>query len=211
MKNLKSALLVCSMMGFGYIRAQSYEVQVLALNIAKYTTMVKTVKEVKETYKILTEWYGKIEGVADGDLKLHNVFLDELKAVNPAVANYYKVADIMKKQKIIIDHYGRFFKFINDSENFNEREIDYLKTIFDNLLDESGNYLEQLIMAITASEMNMTDDERIAIIDTLNDNLDKQLSFLVGLNDRITVISAYKDKEKSEIREFTEYNLIQKN
>jgi hypothetical protein len=199
--------LVIIFLGFSSFiaKAQSYDAQVLLLNFAKYESMRQTVVEVKDTYEILSEWYGKIQDVADGDLKLHTVFLDELKAISPAVTNYYKIAEIIKKQKMIVNQYDTFFGFVRQTENFNEKEIKYLENIFSNLLLESGDYLEQLFMVITASEMNMSDDERIKLIDTLSDNVDGQLSFLSELNEKIHVLSAYKDKEKKEIKEYEQY------
>ena len=204
-KSKKYMLIISLLLGF-YNHAQSYEAQVLLLNYAKYVSMQETVMEVKETISILSEWYGKIEDVANGDLQLHTVFLDELKAISPEVAQYHKIAEIIKKQKIIINHYGDFFGFINASENFNDAEIKYLKTIFDNLLNESGDYMEQLFMVITASDMNMSDDERIKVIDNLSENIDGQLNFLKSLNDQVIKISAFKDKEKKEIKELENYN-----
>lgn len=185
---------------------QSHDAQVLVLNYAKWETIKKTVSEVQESIEILGKWYGRIEDVANGDLKVHSVFLDELKEVSPTVSNYYKVADIIKKQKVIIGHYERFFQFVNASENFNEREIEYLENMFSNLLWESGDHLEQLFMVVTASDMNMGDYERIAVIDALSEKMDAQLGFLKGLNQRIYIISAYKDREKGDIRELEGYN-----
>jgi hypothetical protein len=189
---------------------QKYETEVLLLNIAKYESMRETVKEVKDTYEILSKWYGKIEDVATGDLKLHSVFLDELKTVSPTVLKYYKIGEIVKKEKVMIDHYSNFFGFVRNSENFNEKEVTYLKNLFNKLLNESGDHMEQLFMVITASDLNMSDQERIKVIDKLSDNIDGQLSFLTDLNNQIFTISAYKDKEKKEIREFEIYNGVNK-
>ncbi|HEA29916.1 MAG TPA: hypothetical protein ENH91_07970 [Leeuwenhoekiella sp.] len=178
--------------------SQAYEAEVLTLNFAKYQEMVATVHEVRKGYRILKSGYEKISGVANEDYDLHRAFLDGLKSVSPAVKDYYKVKAIVDKQKLLIKNYKYLYRYIQKSEQFNPDEINILKNIFDNMVSDSLNNLDGLLMVVVASDMNMTDDSRLARINAIYKKMDAQLEFLNSLNDRIIKISIGRQREAQD-------------
>lgn len=182
----------------GISSGQTYDAQVLLLNYEKYMEIKKTYDEIRKTYDILRQGYDKISGVASGDYDMHKAFLDGLKAVNPEVANYYKVAEIIKKQKYIIEQYGPFFKYVQQTERFTPEEIDYLKNMMDSLIRSSADSIDDLFRIITASQMNMSDDQRIKMINKLNSEVDGQLVFMTQLFKRVGLLEKFRNQKIKE-------------
>ena len=191
-------ILALSILPFNGI-AQSYDAQVLLLNYEKYLEIKKTTEEIKKGYEILKDGYERINNVASGDYDLHKAFLDGLKSVSPQVQQYYKVAEIINKQKYIVDHYSDFFGYVNGTDYFNPEEVEYLKHILDNLVSDSVEQTERLLMVITASEMNMTDDERMKNIDRIHTEVSNQVEFMNVLDKRIFKIARGRDTESIEL------------
>lgn len=183
-----------------FSNAQTYEAEVLTLNFAKYQEMVQTVNEVRRGYRILKTGYENIRDVSSGDYDLHKAFLDGLKAVSPVVKDYYKVKEIVDKQKLLIKKYKHLYRYIQESEQFNTEEIVILKDIFDNMIKESLEHLNGLWMVVIASDMNMTDDSRLAHIDMIYTKMNQQLEFLNSLNDRIIKVSIGREREAKEYK-----------
>lgn len=193
---MKKLILIPFLLFFLKSNSQEYEATVLVLNWEKMEEIRKTITQVREAYQILETGYNKIKGVADGDFKLHDAFIQGLKEVNPAIKNYFKVADIIKYQKTLISSYKNLYKKVSKTDNFSLKETEILKIAAENMIKESWNNLDDLIMVITASNLSMEDSDRIKIIDRIHNDITNQLKFIKTLDQKITSISIHRDQEK---------------
>src|SRR5688572_14440885 len=158
--------------------AQWNEAMQLALNIQKLNQLRQILQNMYDGYKILTQGYNKVKNITEGNYKLHEAFLDGLMAVNPAVKNYKRVADIISHERKIIKEYKAAFQYFVGSGKFSAEEISYLEKVYSNLIDKSVSNVDALLMVITASKLRMSDAERIAAIDRIFSSIDEQLIFL---------------------------------
>lgn len=180
--------------------AQSQEVQQLLLNVEKLSQFKAILQNMYDGYKMLHQGYTTIKDISEGSFSLHKTFLDALLQVSPAVRNYPKVGDIVALQTNLVKNYkAAFHQFSNDT-HFTPGEIAYLGRVYQNLLQKSLESLEDLAMVITPQRLRMNDEERLALIDTIYEQVAAQSSFLRELTSSTWLLSIQRGSEKAEIQ-----------
>lgn len=199
MKKLIIMLLLVSFTPTTPIKAQYQEAVQLALNIQKLDQLRKILKNMYDAYKILTEGYNKVKNIAEGNFKIHEVFLDGLMKVNPAIKKYSRIADIIDYQIKIVKEYKAAYAHFKRSNKFSPQEIEHIGKVYGQLFDKSLENLEALLMVITASNLRMTDDERIKAVDGIYKDISEQLSFLRYFNNETKLMVFQRSKDQTEI------------
>ena len=185
-------LLAASSLQIQLASAQTAEVQQLILNIEKLAQLKQILSNMKTGYQAVTQGYGKIKGLVEGNYKVHEVFLDELLAVNPELRRYRKVAAIIGYQGKILSEYKAAFGRFKNGGRFTPQEIGYLGKVYGNLFDRSLENLDELTMVLTAGKLRMSDEERITAIDRLYEDMEGKLAFLRGFNKRTSAVDAQR-------------------
>jgi hypothetical protein len=121
-------------------------------------------------------------------------------AVNPAVKNNKRVADIISDQRKIIKEYKAAFQYFQETGKFSLEELSYLEKVYSNLIDKSVNNVDALLMVITASKLRMSDAERIAAIDRIFSNIDEQLTFLRHFNNETKILAIQRTRQETEVK-----------
>ncbi len=179
--------------------AQTQEATQLILNYEKLKQLEEILDNMYKGYKILTKGYNRIKDIAEGNFNLHQVFLDGLFAVNPSVAKYKRIPDIIKYQSMLIKEYKRAFNRFKSDPNLTPDEVKYLERVYSYLVKQSLRNLEELTMIVTANKLRMSDDERIQSIDRIYFDIEGKLSFLRYFNNSTQVLVVQRAKESSEV------------
>ena len=180
--------------------AQAQEIAQLLLNIEKLNQLRQILQQLYDGYQIISEGYNKVKDVTSGNYKLHEVFLDGLYLVNPSVKKYYRVADIISYQGAIVKEYKTAYKNFSSSGVFSSNQLDYLAEVYQRLLNESLDNLKELAMILTAGELRMSDDQRLAGIDRVYEDVQQKLLFLRSFNRQHAMIAVEKIREKTELQ-----------
>ena len=182
------------------VNAQSQEAVQLLLNYEKLQQLEDILDNMYKGYKILTTGYGRIKDISEGNYNLHQIFLDGLFAVNPSVARYKRIPDIIRYQSMLIDEYKRAFNRFKSDTNLNPQEVKYLERVYSYLVKQSLRNLEELTMIVTAKKLRMSDDERIQGIDRIYVDMESKLSFLRYFNSSTQVLIAQRARDKREVK-----------
>jgi len=185
---------------FQPVFSQSQEAQQLLLNWEKLTQLKKILEDMYKGYEIVSKEYNTIRDLAQGNFNLHQLFLDALMQVSPAVKKYKRISDILACQRMIVKEYKSAFNRFKKSGQFNVKEIDYMSDVYKNLFNKSVQSLDELLMVTTAYKLRMSDDERLAAIDRIFDNIQDKLSFLRNFNQSTTVLAMQRGKESIDIK-----------
>lgn len=173
--------------------AQAAELQQLALNIEKLAQFKGILSDLKNGYRIVSQGYGTIKNISEGNFSVHQVFVDGLMAVNPKLARYSKVPAIISGQVRILQEYKSAWRQLATGGRFTEKELDYMLRVYSNLLDKSLKNTDELTMVLTAGELRMSDDERINAIDRLYTDMNEKISFLRSFNKRAFSIDSRRE------------------
>lgn len=180
-------------------RAQSHEVQQLLLNYEKLSQLKNILADMKKGYQVVSNGYSTIKNISEGNFNLHDAFIDGLFAVSPAIKNYKRVPDIIRYQKYIVQEYKKAYKGFKLSGFFNEGEIDYMGSVYGNLIDQSIKSLDELATIITSSKLSMSDDERLQAIDRIFAETEDKLQFLRMFNKNAKVMALQRSKEARDV------------
>jgi hypothetical protein len=205
MKIIKISLLLCFFfcaLGFQSAKAQAstgQDMQQLLYDIEKLTQFKAILSDMQQGYAILTQGYQQVKDLSQGNFNLHSVFLNGLLQVNPEVAKYARVADIVANEVSILSEYKRAYKQFQSSGTFSTDELDYLAKVYAQLTGAALNDVNDLANILTASKLRMSDDERLSAIDRIYASNSDKLSFLRDFNRRASVLFLQRQQEQNEV------------
>ncbi|MES2063096.1 MAG: TerB family tellurite resistance protein [Bacteroidota bacterium] len=197
--------LICGLMctlSFQCANAQistGQDMQQLLLDIEKLTQFKAILSDMQQGYSILTQGYGQVKDLSQGNFNLHSIFLNALLQVNPEIAKYARVADIIADEANILTEYKKAYRQFQGGGHFNADELNYLAKVYAQLTGAALNDVNDLANVITASKMRMSDDERLLAIDRIYASSNDKLSFLRDFNSRVSVMALQRQQEQNEV------------
>jgi hypothetical protein len=198
MKKLILTLMLCSCYLFSF--SQSAEVKQLILNVEKLTQFKNILNDMKDGYQIINKGYSTIKDLSEGNFNIHEVFLDQLLKVSPAVMKYHRVGKIIHLQLRLAKSSGQAIKQFASSKHFSGDEISYTRLILKRLGKSSLQNLDDLTLVLSAGKLRMSDDERLKEIDRIYlDMLDKN-QFLNYFIQQQNLLLINKNKEMQEVK-----------
>jgi hypothetical protein len=174
------------------------DMQQLLLDIEKLTQFKAILSDMQSGYTILTQGYGAVKDISQGNFNLHSAFLNSLMAVSPEVRKYGRIADIIANQASIVSEYKSAWKQANASGHFNAHELLYINGVFTSLLNQSVDNLTNLANVITAGNLRMSDAERLQVIDGIYSDTQNKLIFLRDFNNKVAILALQRQKEQNE-------------
>jgi hypothetical protein len=155
----------------------------------------------KKGYNIVSSGINAIRDIKKGDLNLHNTFFNSLKSINPKISRYVKVADIIAYQVRIIKLAKQTLQSIREANQFTTEEAEYCKKVFDALLDDCIESIDELLAVITPGKLTMKDNERLVRIDKLYLDMQDKFTFCNVMSEDIGILALQRLSEKIEINQ----------
>jgi hypothetical protein len=152
-------------------------------------------------YNIVSSGLNTIRDIKKGEFNLHNTFFNSLKSINPKISRYAKVADIISYQVRIIKLVKQTLQSIREANQFTTVEAAYCKKVFDNLLDDCVESIDELLAVITPDKFTMKDNERLTRIDKLYLDMQDKFTFCNVMSEDIGLLALQRMSEKIEINQ----------
>jgi hypothetical protein len=144
----------------------------------------------------------KLEEIAnwtEQQKELYREYFDELWRVK-SILNYYRqFNDIVNKQKQLFEEYKRAYNLVGHDRNFSEEEIEYMYGVYAGILEASIANVDDILVVMQSFSLQMSDAERLEMINKTNNALDEHLAALRQFNQRNQLLSLQRTKSKSEI------------
>lgn len=147
-------------------------------------------------YKIAQQGLTAISDIKKGEFNLHQAFFSSFANVNPVIANYAPVAEIISMQLSIVSN---FRKLLQQSSHFNASEISYLKNVYSNIIQECLKSLGDLDEVLTDGSLTMTDNERLKRIDKIYSDMEDKNAFSQSFTGEASVLAAERVDEQNEL------------
>jgi hypothetical protein len=155
----------------------------------------------KKGYNIVSSGINTIRDIKKGEFNLHTTFFNSLKNVNPKISRYAKVADIITYQVRIIKLTKQTLQSIREAKQFTPEEAEYFKKVFDALLDDCVESIDELLAVITPDKLSMKDNERLTRIDKLYLDMQDKFTFCNVMSEDIGILALQRMSEKIEINQ----------
>ncbi|MDT3404278.1 TerB family tellurite resistance protein [Mucilaginibacter terrae] len=206
MKNMKSKVIIVTLsilVGMGSVKgyAQGTEMQQLLLNIEKLTQLKSILSDMKTGYQVYQQGYGMISNLSKGNFDLHDIYLSGLLAVSPAVRNYQRIPEIISMQTSLIKEYKSATGRFRQSGTFSAAELGYLSNVYQKLIGESLQGIEELIQVTSAGKLRMSDAERLQAIDRIYSGTTDKLNFLRSFNRQGIILSLRRTRDLENTRQ----------
>lgn len=106
----------------------------------------------------ISEW-------AERQRKLYSDYFEELRKVKDALTYYHRLRDLVDKQRQLVVAYGRAWSGVRQDRHFTPEEVQYMGKVYAGILGESLQNLEGIQLVIHSFTTQMSDGERLALID----------------------------------------------
>ncbi|NTS41937.1 TerB family tellurite resistance protein [Flavisolibacter sp. BT320] len=180
------------------VQGQGQEVQQLLLNVEKLAQLKNILEDLKKGYEIVSKGYSTIKDLSEGNFSLHDVFLDGLLQVSPTVRNYRRITDIVRAQISLVKECKAGYRRFVSSSFFSPEELKYIKSVSENLFNQSIKNIEALTMVVTAGKLRMSDDERLTAIDAIWKEASDQLTFIRHFNQDTKLLALHRAKASAD-------------
>lgn len=154
---------------------------------------------VQKGYKIAHQGLTTIGNINNGDFNLHSDFFRSLQLINPRIKNSAKVADIISNQLSIVKLTKQTLQHIRESKQFSNQELEYCKKVFDHLLYDCLQTIDELVFILTSFQM--TDDERLQRIDNLYISMQDKYAFAASFSDEAILLAMQRVRERAEVED----------
>ena len=171
----------------------------LVLDKEKLASLRATLDDMYKGYEKLRDGYTHIRDVARGNFKLHQVFLDALWVVSPAVGGDPRVRNILDMEYRIVAEYKTAVARWGHSPVFSMQELGYIGGFWSGVLGKGIQDVDELTMVLTDGQLQMTDAQRLQAIDRIDADIRGQYSALQRLDNSLAMLEAQRQKEKNDI------------
>jgi len=130
---------------------------------------------------------------------LYENYYQELWEVKSVIAYYQRIKEIINEQVELVNEYKRVFALFQQDQNFTKDEIDYMYKVYSGILNESVKNLDQILNVINSFTTQMSDAQRLAIIDAAANGTDQNYSDLKEFNNENMKISLQRAKEYNDL------------
>ncbi|WP_229216784.1 conjugal transfer protein TraI [Dyadobacter sp. 3J3] len=144
----------------------------------------------------------KLEQIADWVKKqrdLYKEYYDELKKVKAVISYYFKIKQLAEKNLQVVQAYQRMWALLQKDPNFKADERAYMKKVYESILDETAKNVELLSSVVKAFTLQMTDAQRLALIDQAAARVDSNYSELLSFNRENKMLSLSRAKTQQDI------------
>lgn len=192
-------------------RAQSIEqlTAQLALDTEKLGHMKSTLQEMYKAYTLLDKGYSDVRDIVQGNFNLHKAFLDGLMAVSPVVRQYSRIVDIINAETALVKEGRDGYNRCAAAGHFTAGELDYLSSLFGQLLDRGLNGLTELEMVLTDGQVRMSDGERLTTIDRVYEGMNEDLGLLRTTNNDLSIQIVQRQRAAGDIEVLRQLHGIQ--
>lgn len=185
----------------GFLNANSYaqgkQTQVLLKQIAALQIYIGYAQK---GYSIAKKGLNAIRDFKRGEFNLHTDYFNSLKTVNPKIKKYARVAEIISLQVKIMKSYSSIFSQVQKDDLFHGDEVEYIKRVFERLIDNCDSILEELLAIVTDNQLEMKDDERMTRIDALYQNMLDNHTFCESFGNQTRLLSLSRTKDSNDVK-----------
>lgn len=144
----------------------------------------------------------KLEEIATWTKKqkeIYQQYFEELRRVKSLIAYYKRITDIIGQQKQLIAEYKSAYTLFQQDERFAIDEINYMFRVYTGIIEESVKSIDQLIMVIQSFSLQMSDADRLELINRCADEIEEQISDLRAFNNQNIQLSLQRARDLNDL------------
>ena len=197
------------------VSVQKADAQIVELIKAAITKVVRAVDLQVQRLQTQTIWLQDAQKIIENtmhQLKLTDIanwsdkqktlyanYYNELWQVKNLIGTYQKVKDIIQKQTQLVNAYKQADALFKQDSHFNINEMDYMERVYSGIIDESVKNLEQVYLVINSFSTQMSDAQRLAIVNAASGRIDENYNDLKQFNNQNIKLSLQRSKDLNDM------------
>ncbi|KAA5548117.1 conjugal transfer protein TraI [Adhaeribacter rhizoryzae] len=131
--------------------------------------------------------------------QLYSDYYQELREVKNIIAYYQRIRDITQQQVRLVAEYKRAWGLFKQDQHFSPEELEYMSNVYTGILAASSQNLDYILKVINAFSYQMSDAQRLAIINATADQLEINYRDLKAFNEQNMLLSLQRARSKQEV------------
>jgi acyl-CoA reductase-like NAD-dependent aldehyde dehydrogenase len=107
--------------------------------------------------------------------------------------------EIMQMQVALVDEYKRAYGLFRRDKHFTAEELRYMQRVYTGILEESVKSLDQILLVVNAFSTQMSDAQRLQIINAAADAIEKNARDLRQFNAQNIRLSLARAGDQREL------------
>ena len=139
----------------------------------------------------ITDWVQKQKDLYSG-------FYNDLWKVKTIITDYHRVKEIAERQAQLVSEYQHAWNMLKQDKHFTADEINYMGQVYSGILDQTVQTINQLFTVVNSFTTQMSDTERMEIINNVNDEVNKNYNDLHQFNTQNSLLSLSRTKDEND-------------
>jgi hypothetical protein len=142
----------------------------------------------------------EISGWTDQQKQLYGGYYTELWKIKSAIAYNQRIKDVAFKQAALVTQYRKAWALFTRDNHFKPEEISYMQKVYSGILNASVQNLDQILLVINGFKTQMTDEERLELINHAGNSLDENYSDLRQFTNQNIKISLQRSRDLADTK-----------
>lgn len=147
----------------------------------------------------------EISSWSEKQKQVYEQYYDELYKVKSAITYYQRVKILVVKQVAMVKEYQRAWGLLRADKHFRPEELQEMQRVYLGMLDASAKNLDQIMLVINPGRTQMTDQQRLEMINQAGDRLDENFGDLKQYNNQNMILSLQRSKDIGEANTLKRY------
>ncbi len=144
----------------------------------------------------------KLDEIKDWTQKqkdLYQNYFDELQKVKSLISYYQRIRAITDKQAMLVRSYSRAWSLFRNDTHFSAKELTYMGSVYNGILEETLKNIDQIMLVINSFKTQMTDAQRLVIINQAADRVEQNYTDLQIFNKQNALLSLQRAKSSTDV------------
>jgi hypothetical protein len=150
-------------------------------------------------YGIVESGLSTIGGIKNGEFNLHNAFYSSLESINPAVGKMAEVAEVLALQAATITRLRDALSRYRQGGGLGADEVSLAGQLYQSVLNAVTQDVGTLVEVLTANNWQMTDDERMARVHSLDAEARERYQVVAGFTNQADLLSMQRGVQAAQV------------
>jgi hypothetical protein len=142
----------------------------------------------------------EIAGWSDQQRQLYSNYYSELWQIKSDISYYQRIKNLTMKQVALVSEYKSAWILFRQDKHFQPAELSEMESVYSGILNASVKNLDQIMLVVNAGQTQMSDEQRLELINQAGDRLDENYSDLKQFNNQNEMLSLARSKDSNDLQ-----------
>lgn len=142
----------------------------------------------------------EISGWSADQRQLFSTYYDELWQIKSTIAYYQRIKDVAARQIALVNRYHQAWSLLRQDRHFSAAELQQMMSVYTGILAASEQNLDDVMNVVISGKTQMSDEQRLELINQAADRLDENYSDLTSFNTENRMLSLQRSKSLADTK-----------